>query len=192
MEGTPSFEREPLNFLSEKYKVTFSIEPEAVKFLPEVTAEDLQTKKEKYRLLVGEANVSSQEANLHIRGILEMDEEEQKRCYREGVNEVSNINIPEIQKIIKDVQNSYPEYVTFGFLGDIHTHPTTAKDIDGIEPWLPSKGDIESIVDAYESKQLNPEKPYIFGIAAPDENWKTRYSFYRLIQTETGYSYERI
>ena len=192
MEGAPNHERELLDFTSENFKVTFSIAPEAVQFLPEVTAEDLETKKEKYRLLVGEVTVSNQEANVHIKGILEMTDEEQKRCYSEGINEVSDINIPEIQKIIRDVQNTYPEYTDFGFLGDIHTHPTTEKDLNGIEPWLLSKGDIESIVAAYESKQLSPEKPYIFGIAAPDEKGETQYSFYRLIKTGSEYSYERI
>lgn len=176
-ESTPS-----IDYLNEHFRVSFEIDPEAVEFLPEITEEELRTKREKYGILLGTTEIiSSEEVKVLIRGILQTEENE-RGYYNELKEVVDNINLLAIQRMVEGIQKANPEYREFHLIGDIHTHPVKPKEIGGVTGTQPSKGDVESIAKAYKEGALTADKPFVFGIAAPDENGETQYAFYRLMK----------
>ncbi|GEM_PF-4221484 len=184
MEHPRSREEKRINFLDESLRVTFTIEEEAVRYLPEVTPEDLETRKEKYRILLGNVLYADGKAQILIKGILEMTRDE-PGYYNEEVEEVSNINISALKKYAAELQKRYHEYKEFGFIGEMHTHPVMPKG--NFIPEVPSQFDIQSITNAYEDSRLKPNEPFIFAIAAPDRKGKTIYAFYRLVKRGKEY-----
>ena len=188
IDSTPTIEELPdIDFLSENLKISLTFEEEAVDHLPTVTPEDLRTRMEKYRVLTGKMDLAGENSiALHIKGILEITDE--NGFYTEGVEEVKNVNLLRIQKAVKQLQEYDPSYANYGFLGDIHTHPVLPDaPYEGFDPSLPSVADMTDIISNYESGQLSSSAPFIFGIAAPEHNGQTTYSFYRLIQVDGEY-----
>lgn len=188
MERLDRAERAPrIDYLSEKLKVNFVFEEEAVAYLPHITPEDLETRREKYRVLVGIAEYRSVDSVLiKIKALIEYRDE--PRFYTEDHMAVKNLNLSAIQRNIEHIQAHDAESRDHGFVGDIHTHPVLPKDFPhGQDPWQPSSYDIESIVENYEKGILKKDKPFIFGIAGPDETGQTLYAFYRLYQKDGEY-----
>ncbi|MSU56419.1 MAG: hypothetical protein EXS51_03920 [Candidatus Taylorbacteria bacterium] len=176
-----------VDFLSERVKVRFEIDAEAAEHLPEVTAEDLVSKKEKFRILLGDAVVlSASEVNLRIRGVLQMEEDE-KGYYEEGTESVNNIKLLAIQQAVERLQSVQQELRDFHLLGEVHTHPNTPKEFLGTVATIPSKEDVDSIAECYRRGVLKSNKPFIFAIAAPDETGETQYAFYRLVKRGEEY-----
>lgn len=183
-----SYESIPaIDYLNERFRVIFEIDLEALQFLPEVTEEELRTKKEKYGVLLGTTEtISTEEAKILIKGILQAEEHEHG-YYDESTEVVENINLPAIQRMVEGIQQAHAEYRDFHLIGDIHTHPIKPEEREGIVGTIPSEGDVESIAEAYRNGTLTPDKPFIFAVAAPDEKGETQYAFYRLIKRGETY-----
>ncbi len=174
-----------INYLDEKINIIFSFDKEAATHLPEVSAEELKTKKEKYAALLGKAIIKDGEnTEILIKGILQM-EGENHGYYKEGIHEVSKIKTSEIVQLLEKVKETNEEYRDFDLVGEIHTHPIYRHDSNSCNP---SKGDMDSIIDVYEKQMLTSDKPYIFGIAGVDKKGNTQYAFYRLIKKADKYS----
>jgi len=192
MEGLPKKEKiSNVDFLNEKLSIKFRFEEEAVGFLPEVTADDLESRIEKYRILLGRVEQVGDSVRITVTGILEMQNE--PIFYREEKEAVSGVNIPAIERFIQKYNDAYPGILNGTLVGDVHTHPVFTKDFEnGLDPWTPSSGDIESIVADYERGALSNEKPFIFGIAGPADDGETQYAFYRLIKNDDNYEVREV
>lgn len=180
-----------VDFLSEETRLQLSLAKEAALYLPQISTEELETRKEQFRILLGK--IITEESGLvtvHIQSVLEMDEQDHG-YYQEGIEMVTGVNIPAIKSFVENLKEGEEDYGEF--IGDIHTHPIQEKDFeDGIKPWDPSSEDIDDVVRNYESGALASDKPYIFGIASPDDEGNTLYSFYRIVKKEQGYSCVRV
>ncbi len=177
-----------INFLDEKVVVSFKIDKTAVKYLPEVTDSDLETKREKYRVLLGKIiQYRPKAVKIVINGILELKKNE-PQYYTEGTNEIHSIDIPALQKLVTKIQGENPEFKQYDLIGEIHTHPIIPNKLSQNQhPCDPSDGDVGSISDHYERNVLKPDEPFIFGIAGRGENGQTEYAFYRLIKKDGRY-----
>jgi hypothetical protein len=181
-----------IDYLSEKLNISVEFEAQAAGFLPTITSEALETRKEKYAVLLGSVKrMAVNTLKITVKGILEM-ETENHRLWEEGFERVDNVNLKEIRRMVGDIQSSDPEYKEYSFLGDVHTHPILPDADNGFFPALPSDPDIETIISEYENGSLDQSEPYIFMIAAPDENGKTLYSIYRMVINDKGYSLQRL
>lgn len=191
MEHPPQTEQLPaIDYLDENLRVSFRFEGEAVDYLPLVTAEDLESRVEKYRLLLGQVEIVEGEVNLVIQAILELQNE--PVYYQEGKEAVSGVNISAIKQLVTSMDNG-DSGNNLALIGDIHTHPLLPKDFEnGLDPCSPSPGDIESIIADYERGALRPDEPFIFGIAGPDENGDTQYAFYRIICSNGVYGVKQV
>jgi hypothetical protein len=185
-------EKQPvIDFFNEKLAMTFSIDAEAAKFLPEISDQELKTKKEKYQILLGEIEKSGNgKFNVLIKGILEADENEKDLFYTEGAGQVMP-NIAAIKKWVRDIQAAVPEYQDYKFIGDLHTHPTTPEELDGLHPCTPSPEDIEDVRLEFENGNLSANEPFVFGIAGRVGR-RTEYAFYRLIKKKNKFSVQLI
>lgn len=192
MEELPRNERIPdIDFLDDNLKVFFRFEEEAATYLPEITPEDLETRIEKYRILLGRVEVEGENVKIVVSGILEMQDE--PVYYKEEKEAVSGINIPAVNNFVKRLQEAYPEEKHSSLVGDVHTHPILAKDFEnGLNPWMPSPGDIESIIGDYERGVLSKDRPFLFGIAGLDESGETHYSFYRIVHKDGKYEVREV
>lgn len=181
-----------LDFLNSKLKLSFSIDPEAATYLPEIDDEQFETKKEKYAVLLGNIKrLGNNEASIEIKGILEADDTEKDLFYSEGIGHVSP-NIGAIKKWARSIQSAFPEYQNYHFIGDVHTHPVRISELnEGSHPCDPSIGDFDDISREYDSGNLSPDKPFIFCIAGKVDG-KMTYAFYRFIRKDTKYTIEKI
>jgi hypothetical protein len=181
-----------IDYLSEKLNIFVEFEAEAAEFLPKITDDALETRKEKYAVLLGIVKqMTGDTLKVTIKGVLEM-ENENHRLWQEGVESVSNVDLKEIKRMAHDIQISDPQYKEYTFLGDVHTHPILPDVAHNFFPNLPSQPDIDTIISEYERGDLNPNEPYIFMIAAPDEYGKTLYSIYRMTKNDKGYAPQRL
>ena len=188
IDRTPSNESiSEIDYLREDLKVYFSFEAEAAECLPEVTDEDLASRMEKYRIFTGTAEqLDENSIALRIKTIIEVDDE--PGYYTEGIEEVRDVNILKIKRMVSEIRDNNPDYADSNFIGDIHTHPILPnKPYEGFDPSSPSPDDIADIIRNYKSGALSPAEPFIFGIAAPDLNGSTVYSFYRLVLVDGEY-----
>ncbi len=181
-----------IDFLDDKLKLSLSIDPEAATYLPKIEDIEFETKKEKYRVLLGNINqLSNDEINIEIKGMLEADEDEKDLFYSEGVEHVSP-NIGAIEKWVKSIQDAVPEYQDYHFVGDVHTHPVRINELDeGSRPCDPSIGDFNDIISEYNNGNLSADKPFIFCIAGKVDE-QMIYAFYRFIKKDNKYMIEEI
>ena len=182
---------EKINFLDENLKVSFSFNKEAIPHLPEVSDDDLVTKKEKYRILLGDfEKIGSDNININVNGILEADPEgdEVDLFYQERKNEIV-LDLGAVKKWVKAIQNSNSDLEDYNLVGDIHSHPVLKNDLEGnLNPCDLSQGDFDDVVKAYESGILSSDKPFVFGVAGRETTGSgTSYVFYRLVKNENGY-----
>ncbi|NOY35488.1 MAG: hypothetical protein GXP44_01025 [bacterium] len=93
-----------LDFLNKDLKVFFSIEKEAFEFLPEVINEEMESGKEKYRILLGNFTQNEKgEVDVSIKGILEEEGKMKDYFYKEGVEEIKDIYINNIKKRAEEI-----------------------------------------------------------------------------------------
>lgn len=176
------------DFLDENLKIKIRLEKEAEWNMPRISSEDLETKQEKYAVLLGKTEIVSQEeVGITIKGVLEMVGDEQAAFYSPGIEGVSNINIPGLRKYVERLQQRIPEYADFSFIGDVHTHPVLPRDLGGLSSCDPSGGDIEGIIKYYETGKLNKNSPFIFGIIGPNDEGILQYAFYRIVKSGDKY-----
>ncbi len=151
--------------------------------------EDLESRREQYRIFLGIVDVSDSEKPIvHIEGILERGDEDP--LYYEEEKEGVHVGLPAIKLWIDQIRRANPEYSHLEMVGDVHTHPILPQQFRGV--YSPSQEDIDDIVKHYESGVLSPNKPFIFAIAAPDELGQTMYAFYRIVKKGNKYSYKSI
>jgi hypothetical protein len=181
-----------IDFLDNNLKVSFSIDPEAAAYLPDIEDKEFETKKEKYRVLLGNIHhLSKDEINIEVKGMLEADEDEKDLFYNEGEGHVSP-NIAAIKKWVASIQYAVPEYQDYHFVGDVHTHPVRISDLnEGSHPCDPSIGDFENISKEYHNGNLSADKPFIFCIAGKVNN-QMLYAFYRFVRKDDKYTIEKI
>jgi len=181
-----------IDFLDDKLRVFFSIDPEAASHLPEIEDEEFEMKKEKYRVLLGNIHhLDKDEINIEIKGVLEADEDEKDLFYSEGIGHISP-NIGAIKKWVKSIQYAVPEYQDYHFVGDVHTHPVRITELSkGSHPCNPSLGDFNDISKEYNNSNLSADKPFIFCIAGK-VNDQMVYAFYRFIKKNEKYTIEKI
>jgi len=172
MEKQPSRDRIPapeaapsIDFLDENLVVSFSLEEGAANYLPEVSPEDLESRRERYRIFLGTHTVAADgSVHLQIKGTMEMDGDDHG-FYKEAAKEITDIKMDKILREVKGIQQTYPEYRDFHLVGDIHTHPFKPSEFEGgISPWDPSQPDIASVADLYRLGLLSSTQPFIFGI----------------------------
>lgn len=183
-----------LDFLNKDLKVFFNIEKEALEFLPEVTDEEMESGKEKYRILLGNFTQNKGgEVEISIKGILEEEGEFKNNFYREGIEEIVDININNIKKRAKEVSKSYPEFADWELVGEIHTHPVTAGELsEGQNAYDLSQGDFDSVVTEYKNGNLSEDKPFLFGVAGRDASGRMIYKFYRMVKEADKYLVQEI
>lgn len=185
-----------IDFLSDKLEVSFSVDKEAVEYLPKITDEDIKTHQERYHILLGDVQrLDVDKVNIRIKGILEADpknEDEKDLFYSEGIGQVSlNFSLSAIKQWVKFIQEAEPEYRDFNFVGEIHTHAVEDgwldKDVNLLHPSSGGEGgDFENIIQEYEDGNLSADKPFVFGIAGRVGK-NTEYVFYRLVKKDNKY-----
>lgn len=201
-----------MNILNEKINIVMTMSDEVFHCLPEVSLEDLQTKRERYRLLLGKWEI--EEPSLYyspvrikekgyrliserlefkdpknllisVEAVLEIPD---PAYYVEKNGRISGINLLAIKKLISDLRNNHSGYSQLVLVGDIHTHPTLQNELDDHQrPWHPSSLDIKYLADTYKCGELDGSQPFIFGIAGAIGSGKTGYAFYRLIKANGDY-----
>ena len=167
-----------VDFTSEHLEIELTLYNEAAENLPKISPEDILNEHERACVLLGDIEVVGRnQVKINIKAVLEQSEGE--GLYLEHVREVY-FDFPKIRQMVSDVKNHYPEFSDLDFIGDLHTHPIKQKEEE--HHFRPSSGDIEAIKAGYESNLLNKNSPYIFMIAAPDENSDTTYTFWRMVK----------
>jgi hypothetical protein len=175
-----------LDFLDERVRLSLDITNEAFDHLPEVTQEDLAKKTERYRALLGRWDkVDEESVKLIVEAVLQDPEQVH---YSEQEGEVHAVNIPSLQLLASSVKKFSEEFSNLELVGEIHTHPTTQDELDPDQrPWMPSVEDKDAMMKCYDRGELGPDRPFVFGIAAPMSDGKTGYKFYRVVKVEDGY-----
>ncbi|MCK9393528.1 hypothetical protein M0Q03_01870, partial [bacterium] len=112
-----------IDFLDKKRNLSFYFDEEAAASLPEVSQEDIETGQEKYCLLLGntQPNEKDENTSVEIKCVLQSEDNEIK-FYEEG-REYVDINLTTAQKVVKALQDGYPEYKNCELVGEVHTHP---------------------------------------------------------------------
>lgn len=187
-------ERKSIDYLDPEIRISTSFTPEAGEYFPEVSVTDMESGRERYRILLGEV-LSDEDGGYQVKVTAAMEadheNEQDRHMYSEGEYEVST-RLDIIKRQIDQVKKALPEYGDLEFVGDIHTHPVSTEDLDNDqEPWHPSVEDINDVIKEYESGNLESDKPFIFGIGSRHED-KTVYAFYRLVRDEEGYKAKRV
>ncbi len=185
MEQSP-IERQPnVDFLDESIEVTFSFSEEAVQWLPQITAEDMQTHRERFVALIGKFTYTNNRAEVRVVATMEQSPEQHETgfYYKEEKEGVNNINLKRIKALIARACQNDSEYKHCMYIGDVHTHPVTAAEY-GMDPGTPSIGDLESIQRHFEDGDLDASVPYIFGIASLNSVGDIGYSFYRVVRNK--------
>lgn len=177
-----------IDYLDGNLRVSFDIGPAAGESLPEVSAEENESGKERFAVFLGVVERTSADAvNFNIKGVYEETDEDRalgRGTYIEGKEQV-DVRIPAIKQAIAAIQASNPEYKDFNFIGHIHTHPglPPSEDVIALQP---SEGDIAAFAYSYNNAEMRPSEPFIFAIAAPNHQGETQYAFYRLVRNENG------
>lgn len=179
------------DFTRQDIKLSFRIEKKAADYLPEITQEDFDRKKERFVILLGEFEIDGNNVLIKIRGIFENDKDEE-RYYKEGKEEIYNINYPSIVKDVEYVKKNFPEYRSYHLIGEMHTHPVAPQEVAPNNPCNLSLGDIEGIESLYERGIISNDKPFIFGVAGLDESGHTNYAFYRMVKKENHFAVESV
>ncbi len=202
-----------MDILDEKTNIIMTMSEEVLHHLPEVSFEDLQKKRERYRLLLGKWEIEDptfycspvqmegkgyrfisgkweikdpKNLLISVEGVLEIPD---PAYYIEKKGSINDINFPAIKKLISNLRNYHSGYSQLALVGEIHTHPTIQGELeDNQRPWHPSFWDIKYLVDTYKRGELDSNQPFIFGIAGAIGRGKTEYAFYRLIKTNGDYS----
>ncbi|MDP3881007.1 MAG: hypothetical protein Q8Q32_02405 [bacterium] len=177
----------PIDFLDENLEVEFAVDPEAAKHFPKITQEDFKSRKEKFRILLGDFDITEGGVSVNIRGVMEADDVE--GYYQEGEDEVVGINIPRYREDANSLRREYPEYRNFGLVGDLHTHPVHPNEVDHA-PWEISLGDRAEMIRAYKDGSISSEQPHVFVVVGVDEKGKNKYSFNRLIRKGKDFAVE--
>lgn len=180
------------DFLSEKITIRFDIAEEAAHYLPEVSSEDLKTRREKYGILLGTWNQEdSENVRVRLEAVLEVTEDDpggKGHYYTEDINEVHNINLSAIKNLVEATKRANPEFAHLELIGDIHTHPVLPHSLrEDQHPSDMSDGDYKDLMANYQRGDLTSQHPFIVGIAGPDENGETSYAFWRLIKRDNKF-----
>lgn len=183
---------QPLNFFDERYKLTMEIDPEAAEYLPVITTEDLETKRERYRIFLGTWSRTVEGGHVRIEGVCDFSDE--PGFLREGEEEVV-VNFDAVKKSVEDIKQANKEYARLEIVGEIHTHPLFKEEMDdNLRPWIPSTGDVDAIVEEIKKGNIKADRPFIMAIAvpSPDRNGKTVYAYYRLVKRGEKYLLDRV
>ncbi len=186
-----------LNFLDRKLVLDLKHNPATILQYPDITPEDFVTKRERYRILLGKVDVASSNlVHVSLDAILELQEGDLPKVLevKEGEGEITNVNLQAIRELFETMKARNTELKDLEFIGEMHTHPVLLKEGDenSPKPWHPSQNDVDNIVRNYTDGTLDKKKPFVFGIAGPDEHKKTQYAFYRLIFEDGKYKVEKI
>jgi len=173
------------DFLDKNSSVSFEIEPAALAHLPQISMGDAQTGRERFRVLLGTYKIRGpQRVHIVIKGIYEETKDDVYGTYREGVEQVT-FNLSLIRTSLEQVQRNDPAYKDFQYLGDVHTHPVSGQP-------FPSEGDLLAAIEQYNDGILDPNQPYIFGIAARRRDGEMEYNFFRMFKDGDEYAYMRL
>ncbi len=186
----PPSERLPeINFLDPNLEITFSFEEETALALPDITPEDVESGQERYVVLIG--NLVRNSVN-DVTVILEdVWQQAERRGYwwQEEKLEITGVKFAELLDYAKEACEQNPELVGQMLIGELHTHPVIPEPGDA-DPADPSPADLSAIADYHDAGFLT-NRPFIFGIASLKQG-ETHYAFYRLINDNGNYAFERI
>ena len=180
------------NFFDENIKITMEIDPEAAEYLPVITPEDLETKRERYRIFLGTWSRTIEGGHARIEGVCDFSDE--PGFLREGEEEVV-VNFDAVKNSIEAIKQTNKEYAHLEIVGEIHTHPLFKEEMDdNLRPWIPSTGDVDAIVEEIEKGNIKADRPFIMAIAVPSPNrdGKTVYAYYRLVKRGEKYLLDRV
>lgn len=177
-------EQKEINFNDTNLEMDFEITPEADEYLPLISPDDLQAKKERFRIFYGNVNQTKQgKIIVSIDSVIEMPD--QPEFYEEATTKIKHINYSHSKDFIDRSKKQLGEQGEL--IGEIHTHPVTQSELPKNQaPWFPGLEDLDAWVDLYDSGFLKPGQPFIFGIAGAHEG-KTVYAFYRLVKDSEGW-----
>jgi hypothetical protein len=173
------------DFLDEHYKVSVTLSEDARESIPEITDEDLENEQERFSVFLGDTTYGQSEAVVNIKAVLQADEKEKDKFYREGKREV-NVDIAAIKKWVEVLKKQIPEIQNMEMVGDLHTHPLHPDDME-MNPCSVNQGDAQSIINLYENKILDSSKPYIFAIAGLNRERYTEWRYYRMVKRGDQY-----
>ncbi|MCX6752638.1 MAG: hypothetical protein NTZ87_04055 [Candidatus Nomurabacteria bacterium] len=184
-----------INFLDPHLVVELVHNPDAVLHYPDITAEDLRTKTERYRILLGKVGkVHGGCVQVSIDAVMELQKGDlPPQLEIEEGHKGINFNLKAVKKYFEllKLKSSDQELAELNFIGEMHTHPLMPHEFtNGKKPWEPSQGpqsDVEGIIKSYKNGTLDKTKPFIFSIAGPDDDRKTKYAFYRLVFKDGNY-----
>lgn len=133
---------------------------------------------------------SPEEVRVNIESVMEIPDD--PIYYQESREEITGINFTAINRLVNKIAKNETEFKNQILVGEMHTHPITENQLsDPNRPWHPSRGDVESIVQAYAQGELSPNQPFLFGIAGPYRG-KTGYAFYRIIKNGNRYDFRHV
>ncbi len=185
-----------LNFLDRNLVINLEHNPKAVENYPDITPQDFETKRERYRILLGKVSpVKDSRVSVSVDAIMKLEPGDMpiELEIQEGSKEIRNINLRAIRNLFEHMKSQHPELEGLDFIGDMHTHPVMPHEYENdFKSWQPSQNDLDDIVRNYKNGTLDKNKPFIFSIAGPDESGKTQYAFYRLIFEDNKYKVESL
>ncbi len=166
------------NFLKPERRISVEISNQAFEHFPEISPEELESKQERYFLLLGNSGI---EGSVKINGVMQL--EDTTGFYQEGRESVAGVNISALKSIADGVRTLGPEYTSWHFVGEMHTHPVIQEELDvNQRSHHPSEEDIQAWIACYERGELTGDTPFIFAIAGAQENGSTGYAYYRVVK----------
>lgn len=172
--------------LDEKVDIVMTMSEVAYYWLPVITPQDLQGRRERYRFLLGTWKVAHvKKVLVNIEAVCEVPNDP---VYYEEMDKIRGVNIPALKSLVPVLQERYPEYGRLQLMGEIHTHPILQRELGKHQrPWHLSSTDKGVLVDAYEQGELDSKEPFLMGVAGRIEGGKTGYAFYRLVKIDSEY-----
>lgn len=176
-----------MDTLDEKISMEMTMSDEAYGYLPVITRENLKTKKEAYRLLLGTWKIINPRLiQVNVEATFEIPNN--PKYYREEKEKIAEVDMLAIKKTISNLKENFSEYRHLVLVGEIHTHPVQQKEINSNDrPWHLSPGDKSSLTSQYKCGNIDPSQPFLLGVAGATEDGKTGYAFYRLIKKNKKY-----
>lgn len=183
----PSFNRD---FLKESINYRFSFTEEAVRHLPEITQEDIESGKECFALMLGTWSGDQNDISLNVSSVLRVPDD--SRFYKETEGGVDDINYKAIRQLIEQFKQLGHIDKGLVLLGDVHTHPITDEELEHLDGQQAafSEGDQISAISHYLEGDLDSSSPYIFGVISDtlnrEQDDRSTYTFFRVAQDDEG------
>jgi hypothetical protein len=173
MESLPK--QEIKYFDSEKLPYRVLISPDAHKYFPRITDDEMKTHVEKFCFIIGQYKVQNGVVEINVDGTYEPNSVEVEVTEASSQIRLDAVEAYETFRIMKK-EGGLEEDVFI--VGDVHTHP-----VESGKPWLPSQTDKENMIEGHQMN-IHGSHPYFSGIIFRRDGGNMAIAFYRVVKDE--------